>query len=72
MLLYALVWKRLPGTTGTAASPQRRWSRYGFPAAYPTTDPDWDGPENETPNKLNTIYQIKLKFSIISRQFSVV
>lgn len=38
----------LPHTTGTAASPQRRPSRYGFPGAFQTADPHWGDPEKET------------------------
>lgn len=46
-------WERLPRTTGTAASPQRRWSRYGSPAVYQTADPNWDGPEKDATNTRN-------------------
>ena len=64
-LLCVLVLEKLPRTTGTAASPQRRWSRYDFPAAYQTTDPQWDGPERETTSRLNTknpmMHHIKFK-----------
>lgn len=38
----------LPHTTGIAAFPQQRWSRYGFQGAYQTTDPNWDGPEKQS------------------------
>lgn len=54
MLLCALVWETLPHTTGTGVSPQQRWSRYCFPAAYQTADPHWDGPERDTTSRLNT------------------
>ena len=41
------MWETLPHTNGTAAFLQQRWSRYGFQAAYQTTDPHWDGPEKD-------------------------
>lgn len=43
----AHVLETLPHTTGTAASPQQRRSRYGFRGAYQTTDPHWGDPEKE-------------------------
>lgn len=44
----AHVLETLPHTTGTAASPQRRLSRYGCSGAFQTTDPHWGDPEKET------------------------